>query len=131
MIYNIKEVEEYLKNSKERIESAKILMNAGKYNDAMSRVYYAFFDAATAALLSKNLTAKTHQGLIVVFGENFIKNGKITAGAGKWLARAKEAREEADYEIHKRFDRKTVENGIKAAKEFVEEIEKYLHLSED
>lgn len=28
MIYNIKEVEEYLKNSKERIESAKILMSA-------------------------------------------------------------------------------------------------------
>lgn len=61
MIYNIKEVKEHLKNSEERIESAEILMNAGKYNDAISRVYYAFFDAATAALLSENLTVRTHQ----------------------------------------------------------------------
>lgn len=126
MIYNAKEVKEYLKNSKERIESAEVLMNAKKYNDAMSRVYYAFFDAATAALLSKDLTAKTHQGLIIVFGENFIKNGKITSGAGRWLARAKEAREEADYEIHKKFNREIVEKGIKAAEEFIKEIEKYL-----
>jgi len=131
MIYNIEEVKEHLKNSKERIESAEILMNAGKYNDAISRVYYAFFDAATAALLSKNLTAKTHQGLIIVFGENFIKSGKITSGAGKWLARAKEAREEADYEIYKKFDRETAERGIKAAKEFIEEVKKCLCLSEN
>jgi len=122
MVYNIKEVKEYLKNSEERIESAEILMNAGKYNDAISRVYYAFFDAATAALLSKNLTTKTHQGLIITFAENFIKNGKITSNAGKWLSRAKEAREEADYEIHKKFDKKTIEKGIEAAKEFVEEV---------
>lgn len=122
MVYNTKEVKEYLKNSEERIESAEVLMNAGKYNDAISRVYYAFFDAATAALLSKNLTTKTHQGLIIVFSENFIKNNKITSNAGKWLSRAKEAREEADYEIHKKFDKETIEKGIVAAKEFVREI---------
>lgn len=67
--------------------------------------------------------------MIISFGENFIKNGKITSGAGKWLARAKEAREEADYEIHKKFDKETVKKGIKAAKGFVEEVEKYLHLN--
>jgi len=77
MIYNIGEVKEYLKNSEERIESAEVLMNAGKYNDAISRVYYAFFDAATAALLSKDLTTKTHQGLIIIFTENFIKMARL------------------------------------------------------
>ena len=124
MVNNTKEIKKYLKNSEERIESAEILMNAGKYNDAISRVYYAFFDAATAALLSKNLTTKTHQGLIIIFTENFIKSGKITSNAGKWLSRAKEAREEADYEIYKKFNRETIEKGIKAAREFVEEVKK-------
>jgi len=120
---NVNEIKEYLKNAKERIESAEILMNAGKYNDAISRIYYSFFDAATAALLAKDLTAKTHHGLIVLFEENFIKTGEISMGVGRWLARAKEAREEADYEIYKKFDKETVESGIKFAKEFVQEIE--------
>ncbi|HED36945.1 MAG TPA: HEPN domain-containing protein [Ignavibacteria bacterium] len=119
---NTKEAEEYLKNAKDRLESAEILMNAGKYNDAISRVYYAFFDAATAALLSKNLTVKTHHGLIVLFEQNFIKTGKVNVGVGKWLARAKEAREEADYEIYKKFNKETVESGINAAKKFIKNI---------
>lgn len=122
----LKEIKEYLNNAEERIESAEILMNAKKYNDAISRVYYGFFDAATAALLSENLTAKTHQGLVILFEKHFINTGKIKPGVGRWLRRAKEAREEADYEIYKKFDKKTVEAGIEAAKEFIQEIEKSL-----
>ena len=116
---NVNEIKEYLKNAKERIESAEILMNAGKYNDAISRIYYSFFDAATAALLAKDLTAKTHHGLIVLFEENFIKTGEISMGVGRWLARAKEAREEADYEALKKFTEQETKQIIESAKEFV------------
>lgn len=44
--------------------------------------------------------------------------------AGKWLARAKQAREMADYEAFKEFSKETVEVTIKAAAEFIEEIKK-------
>lgn len=120
---NIEEIKKYLKNAKERIESAEILRDAGKYNDAISRIYYAFFDAATAALLSKNLTAKTHHGLIIIFEDNFIKTNIIKPEFGKWLRRAKEAREEADYEVYKKFTTEDVERGIRAAEEFIKNIE--------
>lgn len=120
-------VEEYLKNAEERLEAAKILNDAEKYNDAISRVYYVFFDAAKAALLSRGFSVKTHHGLIVLFEKNFIKTGEIKQGVGRWLRRAKEAREEADYEIYKRFDKETVVSGIKAAEEFIGEINKLVH----
>jgi uncharacterized protein (UPF0332 family) len=119
-------VEEYLKNAEERLEAAKALKDAEKYNDAISRVYYAFFDATKAALISRGFSAKTHHGLIVLFEKNFIKTGEIKQGVGRWLRRAKEAREEADYEIYKRFDKETVSSGMKAAEEFIAEIKKLI-----
>ena len=125
---NFKEIKKYLKNADERIKSAEVLKNAGQYNDAISRIYYAFFDAANAALLSKNLTAKTHHGLVILFENNFIRTEKINIKVGRWLRRAKEAREEADYEIYKEFNKETVESGIKAAKEFIQKIEEIILL---
>lgn len=123
---NLKEINKYLENAKERIKSAEVLKDADHYNDAISRVYYAFFDAATAALLSKNLATKTHHGLLLLFEKNFIITGEMECETGRWLRRSQEAREEADYEIYKEFDRKTAEAGIKAAKKFIQEIEKII-----
>ncbi|MBI2514776.1 HEPN domain-containing protein [Candidatus Wolfebacteria bacterium] len=119
-----KEIEEYLSNARDRIKSAEILKDAGQYSDAISRIYYSLFNAATAALLSKKLTAKTHHGLVLLFEENFVETGIIKPEIGRWLRRSKEAREAADYEVYKKFDKGTVEAGIKAAKEFVADIEK-------
>lgn len=117
----------YLKNAKSRVKSARILVGAKQYNDAISRIYYAFFDAATAALLNDNLTAKTHHGLVVLFEKNFIATQRMKAGIGRWLHRAQDAREEADYEIYKKFDKDMVEKGIEAATEFIKEIEKIIN----
>lgn len=120
------DIKKYLERAKSRIRSAEVLKKAGQYNDAISRVYYAFFDAATAALISKGLFAKTHHGVIILFEQHFIKTGVASIQAGRWLARALEARQEADYEVYKEFTKEQVEAGIKAAKEFIAEIKNIL-----
>lgn len=123
---NTSTIQKYLESARERIESAEILENSGQYNDAMSRVYYAFFDAATAALLSKDIVAKTHHGLTILFGKHFVETGEIEMNMGKWLARAQRAREEADYEVFKEFTKEEVEAGIEAARKFIGEVEKII-----
>ncbi len=120
------EVVEYLKQAREKIEVARLLRDAQKYNDAISRVYYAFFDAATASLLTKGVEARTHQGVVILFQQHFIHPGLVSPEIGRWLARAKEAREEADYEIFKQFDQATVDAGIRAAEAFVSAVESLL-----
>ncbi len=110
----------------ERIESAEALVKIGNYRDAMSRVYYAFFDAATAALYTKKMFAKTHHGVNVLFERNFIKTGEFPVKIGRWLAKAQQAREEADYEIMREFTNPRIQAGIKAAKQFVAEVEKII-----
>ena len=121
-----KEIKLYLDKAKDRIYSAQILLKAGQYNDAISRVYYAFFDAATAALLTKNLRVKTHQGLIILFNKHFVKNNKMPVKIARYLTKAFEARQEADYEALKKFDKEDVKAAIKSAKEFVKKVEEII-----
>lgn len=119
-----KEIKIALEIARERIESAEALVKIGNYRDAMSRAYYAFFDAASAALLTKGLVPKTHHGLTVLFDQHFIKKKKIPAEMGRWLIKTKQAREEADYERLKEISKETAEATIKAAKKFIKIIEK-------
>lgn len=118
-----KNIQKYLSNARKRLKSAEILINNGNFNDAISRVYYAFFDAASAALLSKNIFVKTHKGLEMMFDKHFINTGEFPGGVGRWLGRARVAREQADYELWKKFSKEQVEVAIKAAKEFVKTVE--------
>lgn len=47
----------------ESLESAEILVAAGKFADAISRAYYAAFHYARALLLTLGEEPKTHAGL--------------------------------------------------------------------
>ena len=49
---------------------------------------------------------------------------------GRWLAKAKQAREEADYERRKEISKESVEAAIQSAKEFIEVIEKLIYRAE-
>lgn len=120
------EIKVALEQAKERIESAEALLKINNYRDAMSRAYYAFFDATSAALLTKGLVAKTHHGLVILFEKYFVKTEQVSVKIGRWLVKAKQAREEADYEREKEISRESVEAAIESAKEFVEQIEKLI-----
>lgn len=121
---NNKLIKIYLKQACERLESAQALVDIKNYRDAMSRAYYAFFDAATAALMTKNLSAKTHHGVNILFENNFIKTEEFPVKIGRWLTKAQQSREEADYELVKEVKREEVMEAIKVGKKFVDAVEK-------
>ena len=121
------EIEKYVKKAKEKLHSAEILLEADKYEDAVSRIYYAFFEIALAALLTKGIIAKTHHGVITLFSKYFVKTGKVPIEVSKWMEKARRAREEADYEImYKEFDKETVKRKLETAGRFVEIVEKVI-----
>jgi len=61
--------------SLECLKDAEVLINQRRYKAAVSRSYYAMFHAAKAALLTKNISTYTHQGINVQFGKQFIVPG--------------------------------------------------------
>lgn len=111
-----------IENAEERIKSANILLENKLYNDAISRAYYAFFDAANALLVTKGLMAKTHAGVINLFSMHFIKTKQVPVEYIKYFRQAKTAREEADYELLKKFNKQETQDIINTAEGFIKFI---------
>ena len=108
------------------LESSNLLFNAADYDSTVSRVYYAMFFAAEALLLTKNLAAKSHSGLISLFGEYFIKTNIFPKEMGRQLNRAYDKRLVGDYGTSIKIEREEAQNFLDIGKDFVEKISKFL-----
>lgn len=118
-------VERYLKSAGERLESAKILLKAGNFDDSISRSYYAVLSAITAALLSLGESVKTHAGAITKFHLKFIKTGKVSKKFGGVLHKLERSRTEADYQ-NKDFTKEETKQALKEARELFKVIKEVL-----
>ena len=113
-----------IKKATREIEAAKLLCEKGFHNDSISRAYYAIFDAACAALITKGFAAKTHAGVIYLFETHFVKTDEIPAKYIRFFREAKRAREEADYHAIKIFSKRDAQEAVQKAEEFVSYIKK-------
>ncbi|MBU2635389.1 HEPN domain-containing protein [Patescibacteria group bacterium] len=118
------EITTLIESAEGRIKSAKVLLKEQQYRDAISRSYYAFLDAAKALLLTKGKTAKTHEGVLSLFGLEFGKSGEVPKELFRFYKRVKKDREEADYEFLRKFSKSETEEAIKMAEKFVSFIGK-------
>ena len=109
------------------LKSAKLLSNDGDYESAVSRIYYAMFYAAQAALLTKKLTFSSHKGVISAFGENFVKTGTFPKDMGKELNRAFEKRQLGDYEYVFVIGQDEAKQLLISGKNFVDNISTWLN----
>ena len=116
----------YIEAAKEKLDSAEILFKHKKYDDAVSRAYYAVFHCAQALLLSIGVKAESHSGVRQLFGLHFIKNGEFSKKYGKYLKNLKDDRENGDYGIFSILEKDDAQKGIKEAEEFVAETLRYL-----
>ena len=98
-----------ISKNKEKLEAAKMLLREGFVDDAISRAYYSMFHAASAALLSEDITVESHSALNKMFGLRFIKTEKIDKKFGRWLNRLKDERENGDDDIFTTFERSDVD----------------------
>ena len=64
---------------------------------AINRYYYACFHALHALFVANRMVAHTHDGLITLFGKEFIQTGKVDRQYGRYLARMEQLRMLADY----------------------------------
>jgi len=119
-----KVAESGLTRAKEKLEVAGKLFADGFYDDAVSRAYYAVFHAAGAALFLEGYEAKTHAGLINLFGLVMVKGGKVDKKFGKILSDLKNDREDGDYGLISMLDEEDAEKALKDAGQFVAEIER-------
>jgi uncharacterized protein (UPF0332 family) len=80
--------------------SARMLLDAGDYNSAISRAYYAMFDLARAELFRIHptlLEAKTHVAIIRRFSKHFVEQRGRPRELGRALRRVFDARQDTEY----------------------------------
>ena len=66
-------VEVRFERAREDIETARELINLGRYRAAVNRSYYAIFSVTTALLLTQEIERTKHAGVESAFIQNFIK----------------------------------------------------------
>ena len=84
------------------------------------------FFMAEAVLLTKNLSASSHKGVIGLFGEHFIKTGIFDRELGKDLRDAHDKRLVGDYGVGFAVTKEEAENLLETAWRFVSELKGYL-----
>ena len=122
----MKEIDDLREKAKRFLRTAELSLNDGDYDSCASRCYYAMFFVTEALLLTKNLRASSHKGVIILFGEHFIKTELIRKGSGKMLRRAYDLRQKGDYAIGFMVNENDARDMLKGAKEFVKEVGVYL-----
>ena len=85
-----------LRHSASALRAAQLLRDAGLYNDALNRLYYALYHTVTALLLTSGVEPRRHRALPGLLGTHFA--GSLSPTDLSILARAATWRDLADYE---------------------------------
>jgi len=109
-----------------KLAHARQIYEIGLYDDALSRLYYAMYYAAKAALLSEGLDLRRHSSAIAKFRELFVITGRVDAKYLHTLGQAQSARERSDYAPFVPVDKEGVEEMFKAATAFIKKIKELL-----
>ena len=110
------------------LEDAYFLIDAGKYNLAANRLYYALYYAASALLISKGIETKTHSGLITQISMHLVKTGILSVDDGKLLKVMFELRHEGDYEDFIEVQREDIEEYTPRVRELVDKLKNLISL---
>ena len=113
-------------NAKEKLESAKLLLDAGKYKDSIGRSYYAIFTSLRAVLSKDGVDFSKHAGVIAYFQREYIKTGIFDKKYSKYVQSVFQIRNSCDYDDFFIASKKDAENQLKNAKIFLSVVEDYL-----
>lgn len=116
----------HLSKSDQMLDLADQLVNMGHYDAACNRYYYACFHATHALLVANELTAKSHEGLLTIFGKEFVLTGKIDKKFGILLNRMEQLRKKADYNCIADISAEEVATIGTPAREYLAEVKRII-----
>jgi uncharacterized protein (UPF0332 family) len=101
-------------------------VEAGDYDFAVFRAYYAMFHLAVAALKTRGGEYRRHAAVIAAFRDQFVVAGVFAPEIHAALARAFTERSVGDYQYERRVTRETARRILHDARRFVDQVESYL-----
>ena len=115
-----------LASAKEKLESAKLLLDAGLYKDSVGRSYYAIFSSIRAILAIRQVDFSKHAGVISYFQKEYVKTGIFDKKYSKYLQQAFQIRNSCDYDDFFMVSKQDAVEQYNRATEIWEVIRKYI-----
>ncbi len=115
-----------LNTAKEKLESAKILLDNGNYKDSVGRSYYTMFASVRALLAKEGIDFSKHAGVISYFQKEYVKTGILDVKYSKYISQAFQIRNNADYTDFYIVSKEDAQEQFAKAKEFYEMVCMYL-----
>lgn len=115
-----------LDSANERLDSARILLEAGQYKDSIGRSYYAIFTAVRAVLAVDQVDFSKHAGVIAYFQREYVKTGKFDVKYSKVLQHAFQIRSSCDYSDFFIVTKSDAEEQYNNAKDMITAITEFL-----
>jgi len=131
MSNNQNEISKLIKKAERSLEVAKLLLDRGDYDFAVSRAYYAMFYCAKAMLLTTGIITKKHSSAISLFCEKFVKSGKFSEELASYLIDAFRKRQIGDYDVFIMPTKDEAGDLINKADLFVKEVKNWLKKESD
>ena len=106
-----------------QIEALKKL---GYWDNVANRLYYAIFHAVSALLIHDGHSVNTHKGVVVVFGQHYVRTGVFDIEDGRLYSQLQTIREKGDYNCVYQTSEEEVLPMIVPAQNLIEKIVKYV-----
>jgi uncharacterized protein (UPF0332 family) len=110
--------------------AADLLLEAGFYEDAVSRAYYAVLHAAKAALLARDIVTESHTSVRRLFGKELVQQGLLEKEWAMILAYEQDEQASADYDVELTFSQEVAGQRVKQAQRFLKRIFSFLQAQE-
>lgn len=87
-----------IEKARKSFDEVKAVAGLGYWSLAGNWLYYATYYMASALLLDKGISAKTHAGTIHLLGQKIINSGLLDKAYGRLFSRLYELRQVGDYD---------------------------------
>ena len=122
----MKEIRDLIKKAEKFLSTAEYIFIRGDYDSCVSRCYYAMCFITEAILLTENLSASSHKGVISLFGEHFVKKNIFDREMGKILNEAYDKRLIGDYGVGFIISEEEAKEILRKTKSFIRSLKNYL-----
>jgi uncharacterized protein (UPF0332 family) len=121
----------WMSRAREAVDEAELMANAGHWNAAVNRLYYACFYAVTALLLRHGLSSAKHTGVRSLFNRHFGRSGLIPRDLTTLFNDLFDSRREGDYIEFVHFAEPQVRPWLADTRRFVDAVAGLLASSVD
>jgi uncharacterized protein (UPF0332 family) len=113
------DVEKHLRIANETLREMEHLIAGGFYEAVAKRTYVAMLNAATAALLAKEVRSDARQAIVSGFNDAFVKTGLFDEKVYKYFRQAFNSRAESGDASFASVDHGQAQADLLRAKEFI------------